>query len=77
VSVLLEAETVRIEVEDGAGTLRIATDLASERTSGGLQIVEAMATEWGIENRGEKKAVWVRLPNLTDARQPTDPRNPC
>lgn len=58
---------MRIEVEDGAGTLRIATDLASERTSGGLQIVEAMATEWGIENRGEKKAVWVRLPNLTDA----------
>ena len=57
---------MRIEIEDGAGTLRIATDLASERTRGGLRIVEAMATEWGVENRGEKKAVWVRLPALTD-----------
>ena len=67
VSVLLEAEAVRIEVEDGAGTLKIATDLSSDRTGGGLRLVEAMATEWGVENRGEKKAVWVRLPTPTDA----------
>jgi len=57
---------VRIEVEDGAGALKIATDLASDRTSGGLQLVESMATDWGVEDRGEKKAVWVRLPTLTD-----------
>ncbi|MDF2729865.1 MAG: hypothetical protein K0T01_1652 [Acidimicrobiia bacterium] len=67
VSVLVEAEAVRIEVEDGAGTLKIATDLSSDRTGGGLRIVETMAVEWGVENRGEKKAVWVRLPSPTDA----------
>lgn len=57
---------MRIEVEDGAGALKIATDLASVRTSRGLRIVETMATEWGVENRGEKKAVWLRLPTVTD-----------
>jgi hypothetical protein len=62
----VESDTVRIEVEDGAGALKIATDLGSVRTSRGLRIVETMATEWGVENRGEKKAVWLRLPTLTD-----------
>lgn len=62
----VEPGTVRIEVEDGAGALSIATDLASARTSRGLRIVETMANEWGVEDRGEKKAVWVRLPTLTD-----------
>jgi len=64
VSVLVEPGTVRIEVEDGAGALKIAADLASERTGRGLQLVETMATDWGVEDRGEKKAVWVRLPTL-------------
>jgi hypothetical protein len=31
-----------------------------------LQIVEAVATEWGIDHRGEKKAVWVELPAVVD-----------
>lgn len=63
---LVEPGSVRLEVEDGAGAMRIATEIASERTSGGLRIVEAMARDWGVEQRGEKKAVWVRLPALTD-----------
>ena len=46
--------------------MRIATELASDRTNGGLRIVESMAMDWGVEDRGERKAVWVRLPALTD-----------
>ena len=66
VSVDVDSDTIRLEVEDGAGALRIARELASDHTGRGLQIVEAVATEWGIDHRGEKKAVWVELPAVVD-----------
>jgi len=66
VSVLVDPGTVRLEVEDGAGAMSIATDLASDGTSRGLRIVEAMALDWGVEERDDKKAVWVRLQAVTD-----------
>lgn len=72
-SVLVEPGTVRLEVEDGAGAVRIATDLASERSSRGLRIVESMAMAWGVEQRGERKAVWVRLLALTDISADRNP----
>ena len=57
--------TIRIEVEDGAGAVHIATEMASETTGRGLRIVETAATSWGVDLRGEKKAVWIELPAVT------------
>ena len=42
---LVELGSGRLEVEDGAGAMRIATELTSDRTTGGLRIVESMAMD--------------------------------
>ncbi len=62
VAVDVNPGTIRIEVEDGAGAQKIATEIASPNTGRGLRIVEDVATSWGVEHRGEKKAVWIELP---------------
>jgi anti-sigma regulatory factor (Ser/Thr protein kinase) len=67
VSVAVQPGKIRLEVEDGAGAQKIATEMASERTGRGLLIVETAATSWGVEHRGKKKAVWVELPALRGA----------
>jgi len=67
VAVAVQPGTIRLEVEDGAGAQRIATEMASDHTGRGLLIVETVATAWGVEHRGEKKAVWVELPAPTEA----------
>jgi anti-sigma regulatory factor (Ser/Thr protein kinase) len=61
VAVDVDPATIRIEVEDGAGAQQIATDMASENTGRGLQIVEDVAVAWGVELRGPRKAVWIEL----------------
>jgi len=53
--VLVEPGTVRLEVEDGAGAMRIANELASDRTTGGLRIVESMAMDWVLSNEARGK----------------------
>jgi anti-sigma regulatory factor (Ser/Thr protein kinase) len=67
VDVKPDTSTIRIEVEDGAGALKIATELASESTGRGLRIVETAATSWGVDLRGEKKAVWIELPAIASS----------
>jgi two-component sensor histidine kinase len=64
VSVTVEADTVRIEVQDGAGAMGLASDLARDTGGHGLRLVEYFATEWGVEIRGDDKAVWVSLPRV-------------
>jgi len=65
VSVTVEEDTVRIEVQDGAGALGLASDIARDTGAFGLRLVEHFSTEWGVEIRGEDKAVWVRIPRVT------------
>jgi anti-sigma regulatory factor (Ser/Thr protein kinase) len=62
VSVTVEEDAVRIEVQDGAGAMGVASDLARDAGGHGLRLVEHFSTEWGVEVRGEDKAVWVRIP---------------
>jgi signal transduction histidine kinase len=62
VSVTVEEDAVRIEVQDGAGAMGIATDIARDTGGFGLRLVESLTAEWGVEIRGEDKAVWVRIP---------------
>jgi anti-sigma regulatory factor (Ser/Thr protein kinase) len=64
VSVTVEDDAVRIEVQDGAGAMGLAFDLARDTGGHGLRLVEHFSTEWGVEIRGEDKAVWVRLPRV-------------
>ncbi len=62
VGLSVDDSTIRIEVEDGAGAMKVASDLASDRGGYGIRLVERYATSWGVEVRGERKAVWVELP---------------
>jgi two-component sensor histidine kinase len=64
VSVTVEEDAIRIEVQDGAGALGLASDLARDSGGHGLRLVEHLSTEWGVEIRGDDKAVWVRLPRV-------------
>jgi anti-sigma regulatory factor (Ser/Thr protein kinase) len=64
VSVMVEEDAVRIEVQDGAGAMGLASDLARDSGGHGLRLVEHFSTEWGVEIRGDDKAVWVRLPRV-------------
>jgi anti-sigma regulatory factor (Ser/Thr protein kinase) len=64
VSVTVEEDNVRIEVQDGAGAMGVASDMARDSGGHGLRLVEHFSTEWGVEMRGEDKAVWVRLPRV-------------
>ena len=51
---------LRIEVEDASGTL--PWEMGPGTMSGqGLRIVEALASHWGAERRGEGKVVWAEL----------------
>ncbi|HYJ23809.1 MAG TPA: ATP-binding protein [Acidimicrobiia bacterium] len=67
VSVTVEADTVRIEVQDGAGAMGLASDIARDTGGFGLRLVEHFSTEWGVEIRGDDKAVWVRLPRMSNS----------
>ena len=53
---------MRIEVQDGAGEVGVATDIAKDTGGLGLRLVERLSMEWGVEIRGKDKAVWVRFP---------------
>ena len=51
---------LRIEVEDASGTLPLEME-AGAMSGRGLRIVEALASHWGAERRGEGKVVWAEL----------------
>ncbi|MGW4646748.1 ATP-binding protein [Kitasatospora sp. NPDC004289] len=61
-AVLSPEHRLRIEVQDGTTRLpgrRIASETA---TSGrGLQLVEALADDWGVQLRGDGKVTWFEL----------------
>src|SRR5215467_4951360 len=62
---------VRIEVEDAGGPwLGPAPDPAGGR---GLDIVRALAAEWGIVTRPAGRAVWARIDWPSDQRRGPDP----
>ena len=65
VSVTVEEDAVRIEVQDGAGAMGLASDIARDTGGHGLRLVEHFSTEWGVEIRGDDKAVWVKLPRVS------------
>jgi serine/threonine-protein kinase RsbW len=62
---------VRIEVEDAGGPWG---GPAPDPTGGrGLDIVRALAAEWGIVTRPASRAVWARIDWPSDQRRDPDP----
>jgi anti-sigma regulatory factor (Ser/Thr protein kinase) len=64
VGLSISGSTIRIEVEDGAAAMKVASDLAAERGGYGLKLVEELSTSWGVELRDDGKAVWVELSTI-------------
>jgi PAS domain S-box-containing protein len=66
-SVALAGERIRISIADGAPTKHLAFPRrepggAGRRVGGwGLQLVEALATDWGEEWAGDHKVVWFEV----------------
>ncbi|WP_326812664.1 SpoIIE family protein phosphatase [Streptomyces scopuliridis] len=53
---------MRVEVEDGSSALPHRRDAGYSGVSGrGLQLVEGLADEWGVESRGNGKCVWCEF----------------
>ncbi len=61
-AVAVDADRVRIEVEDAGANLPVVGDGALDRLTGrGLLLVESMGTSWGCEPSDVGKVVWVEV----------------
>ncbi|MFC5728644.1 MULTISPECIES: ATP-binding protein [Nocardioides] len=54
--------TVRVEVSDGAAHLPVRRDYGTMAGTGrGLQLLETLADQWGVDLTGDGKTVWFEL----------------
>ncbi|MFI5530496.1 ATP-binding protein [Kitasatospora sp. NPDC051853] len=61
-AVLSPEQRLRIEVQDGTTRLPGRRAASETATSGrGLQLVEALADDWGVQLRGDGKVTWFEL----------------
>ena len=71
VSVAID-DLVTIEVSDGSGAVPARRDTPSDEDGRGLQLVEALAADWGVDITGGTKSVWCRLsPQAVELTDPT------
>jgi hypothetical protein len=62
VSIWVAPTRLRAEVVDASTALPIIRTAGSSDERGrGLHIVDALASAWGVESRGQHKAVWFEL----------------
>jgi anti-sigma regulatory factor (Ser/Thr protein kinase) len=62
VSVRIEEENVRIEVEDTSPVAPVLREYGLDASTGrGLRVVSTAASEWGVETTSSGKAVWATL----------------
>lgn len=63
VAVVLLRDALRVEVADGSATRpRPRSPQPHEPTGRGLQLVDRLATAWGVTEGGEGKVVWFEIP---------------
>ncbi|HEX4978750.1 MAG TPA: ATP-binding protein [Acidimicrobiales bacterium] len=63
VRLLVDDETVRVEVEDANARPPVIGYTPTEATSGrGLHLVQDLARAWGVVSRPDGKVVWFELP---------------
>ena len=73
VRVMCRPSGVRVEVEDTSGQVPVRGDPSHSSTSGrGLEIVEALATDWGATREGAGKIVWFELTEEAAPRASND-----
>ena len=72
VSVRVNHENVRIEVEDTSPVAPVLREYGLDASTGrGLRVVSNAANEWGVETTSSGKAVWATLFTGTAATPPT------
>jgi anti-sigma regulatory factor (Ser/Thr protein kinase) len=60
VSVTVDGQ-VTIEVSDGSGAVPAPRESASDEDGRGLQLVDALVLDWGVDVADATKSVWCRL----------------
>jgi len=61
-SVRLVARGVRVEVSDGSPSAPVVRHYEDEAMTGrGLALVEELASDWGVDDRGDGKSVWFEI----------------
>lgn len=69
--VRVRPDLIRVEVADENPRLPSAAFVSVEALSGrGLNIVQAVASNWGIENHDAGKTVWFEIANTSDGTGP-------
>ena len=65
VAVIVRDDRVRVEVSNTSSILPAVSDVLMDNEQfedgRGLAILEAVALEWGVESRGDGKAVWFEV----------------
>ena len=73
VTIDLEAERVRVEVQDLSEEIPVKADIDAAREGGwGLHIVERLSTRWGLEPRAGGKTVWCEFVSQLPPSGPND-----
>ena len=69
VTIWVAPTRLRAEVVDSSATLPVLRSAGSSDERGrGLRIVDTLASAWGVEPRGQQKAVWFELWFVSDGR---------
>jgi anti-sigma regulatory factor (Ser/Thr protein kinase) len=72
VRIWARATGLRAEVVDGSAALPVLGERSVDSEQGrGLRIVESLASAWGVDHRGGKKAVWFELGPLRPGDSPS------
>ena len=70
----MEPTGVRVEVEDGSRLTPAPREYGADAVTGrGLELVAAMATDWGVQPRADGKTLWFRLGSVRSAVQEPEP----
>ena len=63
IRVIVEDFAVRVEVGDGDSEVPVIDEKGTDATGGGgLQVVNELATSWGVETHKYGKRVWFQVP---------------
>jgi hypothetical protein len=77
VSVRIDDENVRIEVEDTSPAAPVLREYGLDASTGrGLRVVSTAASEWGVETTSSGKAVWATLFTTTTGAIPSKMSSP-
>ena len=68
VRVELAPESVRVEIVNSEPELLLAMREPSETGGRGLQLLDRLSADWGVESRRDEKVVWFEVPRQAARR---------